>query len=382
MTEKTLFPEPLDRSFLLDPFPFYARMRRESPVAAGAEGGAFVAFSFETAQRVLSDYETFSSRVPFPPEMKDGAQSPIFMDPPKHKSVRAIVQQSFTRKRVEDMEPRIAELVHDLIDAIEGRRGTEVDFVSAFAAPLPTTVIAEIMGVPVEDMKDFRRWSDGIIVGDQTATRELASYFRRLIEERQGVSRGDLIGDLLAAHEADGTALSEQELVDFCILLLVGGNETTTSLLSSIVRCLDTHPEARERLHADHSLVSSTIEETLRYRSPVQAQRRFTLTEVELGGMRVNRGQGIYAHIGSANRDETRFENPEVFQIDRNPNRHVAFGQGVHFCLGAPLARLEAKVALTVLLERLPELHIGGDTQLEPIPTWMHHGVTALPVVF
>lgn len=164
MTENTLFPEPLDRSFLLDPFPFYARMRRESPVAAGAEGGTFVAFSFGAVQRVLSDYETFSSKIPFPPEMKDGIQSPIFMDPPKHKSVRAIVQQSFTRKRVEDMEPRIAELVHELVDAVEGRTGT--DLMAAFTSPLPITVIAEILGVPAADWKDFRRWSDGIILGD------------------------------------------------------------------------------------------------------------------------------------------------------------------------------------------------------------------------
>lgn len=382
MTRNTLFPEPLDRTFLLEPFPFYTRMRRESPVVAGAEGGAFVAFSFETAQRVLSDYETFSSRVPFPPEMKDGTQSPIFMDPPKHKSVRAIVQQSFTRKRVEDMEPRITELVHELVDATKGQGGSAVDFITAFAAPLPITVIAEIMGVPVGDMETFKRWSDGVIVGDQTAVRDLADYFRRLTRERQGESRGDLISDLLAAHEADGTVLNEQELVDFCILLLVAGNETTTNLLGNMVRCLDEFPEARERLHADHLLVPSATEETLRYRSPVQAQRRFTLKEVELGGVTLPQGQGIYAHIGSANHDETRFENPEVFQLDRSPNRHLAFGQGVHFCLGAPLARLEAKVALEVVLERLPNLRIVPNAKLEPIPTWINHGVTALPVLF
>lgn len=380
MTENTLFPEPLDRSFLLDPFPFYARMRRESPVVAGAEGGTFVAFSFGAVQRVLSDYETFSSKISFPPEMKDGIQSPIFMDPPKHKSVRAIVQQSFTRKRVEDMEPRIAELVHELIDAVEGRTGT--DLMAAFTSPLPITVIAEILGVPAADWKDFRRWSDGIILGDQTAIRELASYFRLLIEVRQSEARDDLISDLVTAHEADGTALSEQELVDFCILLLVAGNETTTNLIANAVLSLDEHPEALERLRGNRSLIPSAIEETLRYRSPVQSTQRLTIAEVELGGVRIPQGRGVHAHIGSANHDEAYFENPEEFRIDRQPNRHIAFGQGAHFCLGAPLARLEAKVALEALVERLPNLRVDPDAKLEPIPVWGIHGVTALPVLF
>jgi len=210
----------------------------------------------------------------------------------------------------------------------------------------------------------------------------LASYFRRLIEERQRESRDDLISDLVTAHEANGAALSEQELVDFCILLLVAGNETTTNLIANAVLSLDEHPEALERLRGDRSLVPSAIEETLRYRSPVQTTQRFSIAEVELGGVRIPQGRGIQAHIGSANRDEARFEKPEEFRIDRQPNRHIAFGQGVHFCLGAPLARLEAKVALEALLERLPNLRVDPNARLEPIPTWSIHGVTALPVLF
>ncbi len=387
MTDPVHFPNPRnrfpqDRSFLLDPFPWYARMRRESPVLGDAESGSWIAFSYEDAQRVLTDYGTFSSKVPFPPEQKDFTQSLNFIDPPRHKSIRSLVQQAFTWKRVEEMEPRITELVHELIDAIEVR--DETDLVAEFAVPLPVIVIAEILGVPVEDREDFKRWSDGAVSNDQdqTAIRDLANYFRRLIEERAGENRGDLIGALVAAHEADGTVLSEQELVDFCIVLLVGGNETTTSLIANAVLCLDEHPEALERLRDDRTLVPSAIEETLRYRSPVQMMRRSCVAETELGGGDRHAAQFILAHLGSANRDEARFERPEEFRIDRKPNRHIAFGQGIHFCLGAPLAHLEAKVALEALLERLPNLRVDPDVRLEPIPSPVFHGVTALPVLF
>ena len=339
-----------------------------------------MAFSYEGAKRVLTDYGAFSSKVPFAPEQEDLTQSPISMDPPKHKTIRSLVQQSFTRKRVADMEPRIAKLVHGLIDAME-RRG-KVDFVAEFTVPLPVTVIAEILGIPVTDREDFKRWSDGIVVADQQAIRDMAAYFRRLIEERAGEDRDDLISDLVAAHEADGTVLSERELVDFCLLLLVADNETTMNLIANAVLCLSEHPESHERLRADRSLVPSAIEETLRYRSPLQTIRRVTVRETELGGVGIPAGQWILAAIGSANRDETRFESPEEFRIDREPNRHIAFGQGVHFCLGAPLARLEAKVALEVLLERLPSLRVDPDARLEPIPSWSFHGVSALPVLF
>lgn len=373
---------PQDHSFLLDPFPWYARMRRESPVLGDAQSGSWIAFSYEEAQRVLTDYGTFSSKVPFPPEQKDFTQSPNFIDPPRHKSIRSLVQQAFTRKRVEEMEPRITELVHELIDAIQAR--DETDLVAEFAVPLPVIVIAEILGVPVEDREDFKRWSDGAVSNeqDQTAIRDLANYFRRLIEERSGENRGDLISALVAAQEADGTVLSEQELVDFCIVLLVGGNETTTTLIANAVLCLDEHPEALERLRDDRTLVPSAIEETLRYRSPVQMMRRSSVAETELGGVTIPAGQFILAHLGSANRDEGRFESPEEFRIDRKPNRHIAFGQGIHFCLGAPLARLEAKVALEALLERLPNLRVDPNARLEPIPSPVFHGVTALPVLY
>ena len=380
MTDQ-LFPNPLERSFLLDPFPWYARMRREAPVAVEPGSGSYIAFLYEDAQRVLTDYETFSSKVPFPPEMKDFTQSPNFIDPPRHKPIRALVQQSFTLKRVNEMEPRITALVHELLDSVEGRG--EMDLVAEFAIPLPVIVIAEILGIPAEDREDFKRWSDGAAFGDQVLIRELATYFRRLIEERQGEVREDLISDLVAAHEADGTVLSEQELVDFCIVLLVAGNETTTTLITNIVRILGEHPEALERLRAEHALIPSTIEETLRYLSPIQRIARFSIVETELSGVQIPPGQHVVeAHLGSANRDETRFESPEAFRIDRKPNRHIAFGQGAHFCLGAPLSRLEAKVALEAFLERLPNLRVDPNARLEPLPSPSVHGVTALPVLF
>ena len=313
--------------------------------------------------------------------MKDFTQSPNFIDPPRHKSIRALVQQSFTLKRVAELEPRITELVHELLDAVQNRN--EFELVSDFAVPLPVIVIAEILGIPVEDRADFKRWSDGAIYGDQTAIRDLAAYFRRLTKERRGASRDDLISSLVTAHEADGTVLSEQELVDFCIVRLVAGNETTTTLITNLVLSPDEHPGEFEKLRADPSLIPSATEETLRYRSPIQRMKRFSIQETELSGATIPAGRYVVeAHLGSANRDETHFENPEAFQIGRKPNHHLAFGQGVHFCLGAPLARLETKVALETFLTRLPNLHVDPSARLEPFPSPSIHGVTALPVLF
>ncbi|WP_045234634.1 cytochrome P450, partial [Deinococcus pimensis] len=246
---------------------------------------------------------------------------------------------------VEALAPRIAELVDELLSGFRGGRG---DLVHDFAEPLPVIVIAEILGIPASDRAAFKRWSDAVVTGDPSGSREMAAYFTRLIEGRRDDPTGpDLISALLRAElgaddEAAGRRLTGQELLGFCMLLLVAGNETTTNLLSNAVQTLSEHPDTRDAAAQDPALWPATVEEVLRFRSPVQSMFRVTTTDVPMGGQVIPAGSWTVAWIGSANRDDAVFAEPDRFDPRRSPNRHLAFGHGIHFCLGAPLARLEA----------------------------------------
>ncbi|MBD2775298.1 cytochrome P450 [Iningainema tapete] len=360
-------------------FPWYAKMRRESPVFYDSTSESWIVFNYQDVKRILSDWQTFSSKVPHPPEQTDFTQSLNFTDPPKHRSLRTLVAQVFTQRRVELLAPRIAELAHELIDRVfeQGR----MDFIHDFSIPLPVIVIAEILGIPIEEREDFKRWSDGIMVEDKSAYRAMGDYFRDLLEQRRGKQGKDLVSDLIAAHEG-GEKLTAQELVDFCMVLLVAGNETTTNLLANAIVCFHEYPLAYERLKNEPTLLPLAIEEVLRYRSPVQMISRLTKVETQIGNQTIPAGQLIQVCLGSANRDERQFERADEFVIDRQPNEHVAFGNGIHFCLGAPLARLEATIGLRAVLERLPNLRITQDAKLEPNATKDVHGLKALPVLF
>lgn len=360
-------------------FPWYAKMRRESPVFYDSTSKSWIVFNYQDVKRILSDWQTFSSKVPHPPEQTDFTQSLNFTDPPKHRSLRTLVAQVFTQRRVELLAPRIAELAHELIDRVfeQGR----MDFIHDFSIPLPVIVIAEILGIPVEEREDFKRWSDGIMVEDKSAYRAMGDYFRHLLEQRRGKQGKDLVSDLIAAHEG-GEKLTAQELVDFCMVLLVAGNETTTNLLANAIVCFHEYPLAYERLKNEPTLLPLAIEEVLRYRSPAQMISRFTKVETQIGNQTIPAGQLILVCLGSANRDEQQFERADEFVIDRQPNEHVAFGNGIHFCLGAPLARLEATIGLRAVLDRLPNLRITRDAKLEPQATKDVHGLKALPVLF
>lgn len=360
-----------------NPFPWYAQMRRQTPVWYDANQQVWMVFRYEDVKRIFSDWQTFSSKIPHPPEQTDLTQSLNYTDPPKHQSLRSLVAKVFTARRVEELAPRITQITHDLIDQIQGQK--QIDFMHDLAIPLPIIVIAEILGIPIADREDFKRWSDGIVVYDSTAITAMADYFRHLLKQRQQHPGKDLISDLLAAHEA-GETLTAQELVDFCMILLIAGNETTTNLLGNAVLCFNEYPEAFERLKREPNLVPLAIEEVLRYRSSVQGIERFTKTEVQIGGQTIPAGRMIIVWMGSANRDETKFDRPDEFMIDRDPNPHLAFGNGIHFCLGAPLARLEGKIVLSAVLERLPTLHIDPNATLEFIPSTGVHGVKFLPV--
>lgn len=369
----------------LDPFPWYERMRRSEPVHRHPERGTWQVFLYDDVQRVLSDHSAFSSR------MGGGSHaigsSLIGQDPPLHTRLRALVTQAFTPKAVARMQPRIEDIVRGLLDRALPRG--EMDLVADFAYPLPATVIAELLGIPAEDQHRFKAWSDAVVAGGQgdggagyrQAQQEMAVYFREVVGRRLREPGEDLISGLLAA-EVDGRRLDPMELFGFCVLLLVAGHETTTNLLGNAVLCFDEHPEVAERLRAEPGLLPAAVEEVLRYRSPVQVMFRTAAADVRLGGQDLQAGDRVAAWIGSANRDERQFPDAGRFEASRTPNRHLAFGHGIHFCLGAPLARLEARVALGALLQRCRGLRIAAGTVLEPVTSTVVFGPRRLPVVF
>jgi len=361
-----------------NPFPWYAQMRREAPVFYDAEQQCWMVFRYEDVKQVFADWQKFSSKVPQPPEQTDLTQSLISTDPPKHQSLRSLVAKVFTARRVEELAPRITQITHELLDQVHGLE--RMDFMHDLAIPLPIIVIAEILGIPVADRDHFKRWSDGILVYDTVALKAMADYFRHLLEQRRQRPGIDLISNLIAAHEA-GETLTAQELVDFCMVLLIAGNETTTNLLGNAILCFNEYPEAFERLKREPQLLPLVIEEVLRYRSSVQGIERFTKVETQLRGQIIPVGQMVIVWMGSANRDEAQFDRSDEFVVDRDPNPHLAFGNGIHFCLGAPLARLEAKIVLSAVLERFPTLRIEPSAVLEFIPSTAVHGVKSLPVL-
>jgi cytochrome P450 len=373
----------------LDPFPQYEKMRESAPVFQDEASGSWHVFRYDDVQRVLSEHGTFSSRMGGDDPSETGqlfAASLITADPPRHRQLRSLVTQAFTPKAVDALAPRISALTEELLDGIASQGSA--DLIAELAYPLPVIVIAELMGIPAEDRDRFKHWSDVIVsqtqTGAQTAdhsstNREMTEYFLTLIEYRRRQPGTDLISNLLVA-EIDGQKLSVAELLGFCSLLLVAGNETTTNLIGNAVLSFTEQPGTMERLRAGPSLLPHAIEEVLRYRSPVQSMYRVTATDTTLGDVHVPAGAPLVAWIGSANRDERQFREPEQFDIDRTPNRHLAFGHGIHFCLGAPLARLEARIALQGILDRLPGLTLAPGARLERMDSTIIYGVKELPV--
>ncbi|MFE5837785.1 cytochrome P450 [Arthrobacter sp. NPDC056493] len=373
----------------LNPFPHYERMRESAPVFHDEQSGTWHVFRYDDVQRVLSEHGTFSSRMGGDDPSETGqlfAASLITADPPRHRQLRSLVTQAFTPRAVEALAPRISALTEELLDGIAPKGSA--DLIEELAYPLPVIVIAELMGIPAEDRDRFKTWSDVIVSQTQTGARtadhsttnrEMTEYFLALIEHRRRQPGNDLISNLLLA-EIEGQKLSVPELLGFCSLLLVAGNETTTNLIGNAVLCFTEAPGAMERLRAEAPLLPQAIEEVLRYRSPVQSMYRVAAADTTVGDTRIPAGAPLVAWIGSANRDGRQFERPEQFDAGRAPNRHLAFGHGIHFCLGAPLARLEARIALQGILDRLPELSLTPGAHLERMDSTIVYGVKELPV--
>lgn len=364
---------------LQDPYPVYARLRAEAPVYFSEALRAWLLTRYEDVLAAFRD-PRLSSRLTsgygkqLPPAVLDQlapvlrnlASWALFTDRPDHTRMRGLLNKAFTPRVTENLRPRIQALVDELLDAVApaGR----MDVIADLANPLPVIVIGELLGLPREDRHLLKAWSD-MLVGFLGATRitpemfteavrgivSMEDYLRQVIAERRKRPGEDLISRLLAAEE-QGTLLSEQELLSTCTLVLFGGHETTTNLIGNAVNALLEHPDQLEVLRREPGAVVSAIEEVLRFDSPLQRQMRLTSEDIVVGGQRIPQGQRVVLMIGSANRDPAQFPEPDRLDVRRQDNRHLTFGMGAHFCLGAPLGRLEAQLALGTLLRRFPGL--------------------------
>jgi cytochrome P450 len=389
-------------AFLTDPYPTYRRIREAGRAVALSLPGdpgqqMWLLTHYEDAAsalrepRLTKDFYRFIPRENRPPEARTDGDLMLFADPPKHTRLRAVFHDAFTLRRVQELEGRIAAVADHLIE--RSLCSGAMDFVSDFALPLPVIVIAELIGVPVADRDRFRTWSrdivataDGTRATDEAlqragnATDALIEYFGGLIRDRRAAPKDDLLTALVAA--CDAGEISPEDLLANCRLLLIAGHETTVNLLANGLLALLRYPDEMARLRADRSLLPSAIEEMLRYDSPVQRGTfRMAAEPLTLAGRTFQPGEMVSAVIGAANRDPAQFPEPDRFDVGRTPNRHLAFGQGPHFCLGATLARMEARVAFARLLDTLP-----GSVRLAGEPVYAENtvvrGPRSLPVAF
>ncbi len=380
--------QPGSKSWFLDASPWYKMMRATAPVFHSLRMGMWHVFLYSDVERVLTQFSTYSSQWGYVERNASSvvptlAGSMITTDPPLHTKLRKIVSKSFTPSSIGALEPRIKEIANQFLT---GSKNGIMDFISEFSEPLPVTVIAEMLGIPPKDRVKFKWWSDLVIgsANPETLERdsaEFSHYLSAIIAERKKHPTEDLISSIVAS-EIDGEKLSPQEAVSFCVLLLVAGNETTTNLLGNAIRLFAKY-DSLKQLHEKPSMISSAIEEVLRFASPVRGMFRVSVKESELSGRKIPIGQSLIAWIASANRDEKKFPDADSFDIVRTPNHHIAFGHGIHLCLGAPLARLESKVALQLLAEKYSGVKLKvPDAQLTPVRSTVVGGVQHLPVEF
>lgn len=366
---------PLSPRFVADPYPLYRQLRDRDPIHRSIFADQVVVSRYADIDRILRDHRNFGndfSKVTSSEgsiaTRKKLTPSMLAQDPPDHTRLRALVNRAFTPRQVARMEDYIRVTAHTLLDKIGDAR--EFDLMKAFAVPLPTIVIARMIGVPERDLERFKVWSDDLARSLEPflspeeeekvyrAARQFAEYFTAIIEQRRREPRDDLVSRLVEAEDA-GDKLTAKETRVMLRLLLTAGNETTTNLIGNGVRALLRHPDQLALLRERPELIPSAVEELLRYDPPVQLDMRVALRDMELGGLAVKEGTMITLLIGSANHDPERFTEPEHLDITRSGQANISFGRGIHHCLGAPLARLEGRIALEVLLERFPRLGFG-----------------------
>jgi pimeloyl-[acyl-carrier protein] synthase len=387
-TTEVLF-NPLLPEFHADPYPFYRRLREEDPVHQSPLG-FWVLTRYDDCVTALRDGRF--GREAFAQLLADvygdgtgvGAlpRSMLFRDPPDHTRLRALVSKAFTPRVIDQMREHIQEIVDRLLDRVQPAGA--MDVIADLAYPLPVTVICEMLGVPLSDHESIRGWSadiarsldaiglpsDAEIVDrGRVARHAIGDYFRALVPRRRADPRNDLLTGLIAAEE-QGDKLSEGEVIAMCVLLFIAGHETTVNLIGNGLLALLRHPEQLARLQQDAALVPAAVEELLRYDSPVQRTARITMADVEMGGKQIAKGAMVVTAIGAANRDPAQFTDPDRLDVTRKDVRHISFGYGIHFCLGAPLARVEGQIALGTLLKRAPRLALD-----EPSPEWRESSV-------
>jgi cytochrome P450 PksS len=367
-------------AFKADRYPFFARLRAETPVRRVRLPGrqtAWLIARYDDVAAVLKDPRFVknrrtvqlpeqAAREPWMPAfLKPLSQNMLDLDEPDHTRLRALVTKSFTPRLVEHLRGRVERLANDLLDRVQGRG--HMDLIRDYAIPVPTTIIAEMLGVPVEDRRRFQRWSRAVatalpswcsIFTALPALWSFLRYIRKLVRARRQAPRDDLVTALVQAEEA-GDQLSEDELLAMIFLLLFAGHETTVNLIGNGTLALLRHPSQLARLRGEPGLIRPAVEELLRYDPPLlTASERFTREDVTVAGVTIPRGEMVYAAIASANRDERQFANPDTLDITREPNRHLSFGLGAHFCGGAALARMEGQIAVGTLLRRTSGLQL------------------------
>lgn len=383
-----------DPAFINDPHPGYAEMRRTGPVRrvklpSGLE--AWLVTRYDDSRRALADPRLSKSVAALG---SGAAQSGISaavsrhmlaVDPPDHTRLRRLVSAAFTARRIEALRPRIEEITTGLLDALDGR--DETDLIDAFAFPLPIQVICELLGVPSEDRDDFRDWTNVIVAGAMAGDRlgpafqSMIAYIAKLLADRRENGGDDLLAGLIQVRDAEDR-LTEQELSSMVFLLLIAGHETTVNLIGNGTYLLLRDRAQWERLRAGRELLPAAIEEFLRFEGPVETSTyRFATETLEIGGVTIEAGEPVIVVLLAANRDDERFPGAAELRLDRPNNPHLAFGHGIHYCLGAPLARLEARIAFTALLDRFPGLRLAAEPEdLRWRPGILLRGLEELPV--
>jgi cytochrome P450 len=396
MSDPEFYFNPFDPEFRANPYPHFPKLLDGPPKQLNLLMPSTLVARYADVIKVLHDHGGFTVRRPETTlrqriNVFDGAPTILTADPPVHTRLRKLVSKAFTPKRVRELEPRIRDITGQLLSAVA--ESTELDAMAALANPLPVIVIAELLGVSAADHAKFKQWSNDLITSfgqdiaaepsaaGLAAKEALRSYLAEAIKQRRANPADDLISALVAARD-ESDALSESELLAFVVLLLLAGNETTTNLIGNGLLALCCFPDQQERLRQNRALIPKAIEEMLRYDPPVQMTVRVPTVATNIGGTEVAAGSLAFILLAAANRDPAQFPRPDSFEIEREPNQHVSFGEGIHFCLGAPLARLEGAIAIESMLEQFPRLQLANpDAKLEYRGSMALRGLRRLPLL-